>query len=314
MKNVVGAVIAGVLAFILAIFVVDCVERVPVGYVGVVYSAHGVEDETLSQGWHWLSPLKEVKRYPVSQQQIVFSNNPGDYNEKKHADWHIDAPADGGMLALNLTVNYNFEPDRVVELYKRFNGIDGESLVESRVQNSIIAYVKEVTTKYTVMDIYSDKKSEVNQALTEYLDEKLSGEYGINVSAALIIDVQLDETLRAKIQTKEQAKQDVEIAELNRQTALAQTETDKAVAESEAEVARIKAESDAEIIRIQAEAAADARRIEAEADRDANKLINEQINENILRNKAINRWDGHLPDSYVSGNGDLLFDIPVGEQ
>mgnify|MGYP002627129332 CR=1 FL=1 len=83
MKNVVSAVIACVMAFIIAVFVIDCVERVPVGYVGVVYSAHGVEDETLSQGWHWLSPLKEVKRYPVSQQQIVFSNNPGDYNAEK---------------------------------------------------------------------------------------------------------------------------------------------------------------------------------------------------------------------------------------
>ena len=189
--------------------------------------------------------------------------------------------------------------------------MDGESLVESRVQNSIIAYVKEVTTRYTVMDIYSDKKAEVNQSLTDYLNQQLSDEYGINVSAALIIDVQLDETLRAKIQTKEQAKQDVEIAELERQTALARAETDKAVAESEAEVSRINAESEAEIQRIQAQAAADARRIEAEADRDANKLINEQLNEDILKNKAINRWNGQLPE-VITGDASTILISPEG--
>lgn len=310
-KKTVSIVLAVIVAFIAAIFVIDCAERVPVGYVGVVYSARGVEQETLSQGWHWLHPLKEVKEFPISQQQVVFSNNPADYDEKEHADWHIDAPADGGMLALNLTVNYNFVPDRVVELYTRFNGMDGESIVESRVQNSIIAYVKEVTTRYTVMDIYSDKKAEVNQALTEYLDEKLSSEYGINVSAALIIDVQLDATLTDKIRAKEQAKQDVEIAELERQTALAQAETNKAIAESEAEVAKIKAESDAEIKRIQAEAAAEAKKINAEAEKAANESIKAGLSDDILDYKKIEKWNGQLPDVVAGSDGNTMLDIPV---
>ena len=91
------------------------------------------------------------------------SDDPSDYDAIEHADWSIDAPANGGMVKINLTVNYNFIPDRVVDLYNRFNGMDGESLVESRIQNSIVAYVKEVTPKFSVMDIYSDKKSEVNE-------------------------------------------------------------------------------------------------------------------------------------------------------
>lgn len=154
------------------------------------------------------------------------------------------------MVGINLTVNYNFLPDRVVELYKRFNGMDGEAIVESRVQNSVIAYVKEVTPQFTVMDIYSDKKSEVNQAITGYLNERLSEEYGINVSSALVIDVELDSTLQEKIKAKEQAKQDAEIAELNRQTALAQAETDKVVAQSKADVALIEAQAEAEANRV----------------------------------------------------------------
>jgi regulator of protease activity HflC (stomatin/prohibitin superfamily) len=96
------------------------------------------------------------------------------------------------------------------------------------------------------MDIYSTKRSEVGKEITEYLNQKLNGEYGINVASALIIDVQLDEALQEKVRAKEQAKQDAEKAELDKATALAQAETDKVRAEAAAvaiEKARGQAES-----------------------------------------------------------------------
>lgn len=247
MKKVVIPIICAVVC---AVFCVLCIERVSVGNIGVVYSAGGVEDRVLSQGWHFISPFKSVRQFPISQQQLVLSNNPGDYNKEEHPDWSIDAPANGGMVKINMTVNYNFIPDRVVAVYKQFNGMNGETIVESRVQNSIIAYVKEVTPRFSVMDIYSDKKSEVNEAITSYLNEKLTAEYGINVSSALVIDVQLDSALQQKVQAKEQAKQDAEIAELEKQTAEAQAETDKVIAESEAQVKMIEAQAEADANRI----------------------------------------------------------------
>lgn len=247
MKKVVIPIICAVVC---AVFCVLCIERVSVGNVGVVYSAGGVEDKVLSQGWHFISPFKSVRQFPISQQQLVLSNNPGDYNKEEHPDWSIDAPANGGMVKINMTVNYNFIPDRVVGVYKQFNGMSGETIVESRVQNSIIAYVKEVTPRFSVMDIYSDKKSEVNEAITSYLNERLTEEYGINVSSSLVIDVQLDSALQQKVQAKEQAKQDAEIAELEKQTAEAQAETDKVIAESEAQVKVIEAQAEADANRI----------------------------------------------------------------
>lgn len=250
MKKIPVVVISAVLALGCAISCLLCLERVGVGKVGVVYTANGVEDKTLPAGWHWLSPLKSVKQFPISQQQIVFSNDPGDYNAKEHDDWSIDAPADGGMVKMNLTVNYAFDGNRVVDLYKRFNGMDGEALVSSYIQNSIIAYVKEVTPQFSVMDIYSDRKSDVNQAITAYLAERLGEEYGINVISALVIDVQLDEGLQEKIKAKEQAKQDAEIAELEKQTAAAEAEVEKTKAQAAADVKVIEAQAEAESNRI----------------------------------------------------------------
>lgn len=247
MKTKIIVAIIVIAAIIGGIFTVMSCEYVGQGEVGVVWTMKkGVRDEVLTPGVHFVSPLAKVKKYPVSQQQLVLSNNPEDYNTKEHADSHVDAPADGGMTKLNLTVNYNFISDRVTDLYTRFNGMDGSTIVENMVQNSIIAYIKEVTPQFGVMDIYSTKRSEVSKAITEYLNSKLRDEYGINISSALIIDVQLDDALKEKVQAKEQAKQDAEKAELDKQTALAQAETDKVKAATEAAVAVEKARGEAE--------------------------------------------------------------------
>ena len=265
-------------AFLIAVGAVLCTERVHTGYVGVVYSAKGVEQQTISQGWHFMSPLKHVSEFPITQQRVVFSNSPSDYGTKGHADWHIDAPANGGTIAINLTVNYNFLPEHVVELYTKFGGMDGESLMESKIQNDIIAYVKEVTPQFSVMQIYSDDRAGVNTAITNYLNEKLTAEYGINVSSALIVDAQPDDTLMQKIRAKEQAKQDAEIAELNKQTALAQAETDKVKAQTEADV----------------------KMIEAQAEADANKVLSESITPELIQMKEA---EARLKHGWVTVQG-----------
>lgn len=250
------------------------------GEVGVVYTmSDGVQDETLSPGFHFVSPFAKVKDYPVAQQQLVLSNNAADFNEDKlEKDTHVDAPADGGMVKMNMSINYNFMPDRVTDLYERFNGMNGDQLVESRIKNSILAYIKEVTPQFSVMDIYSDKRAEVGQAITDYLNSKLNDEYGIEISSASIIDVQLDEELQAKVQQKEQAKQDAEKAELDKQTAIAQGEAAKAKAEADAQVTITNAQAEAE----------------------ANRLISESITQELIDMKEA---EARMEHGWVTVNG-----------
>lgn len=269
MKKIGIIVAVVIIAVIGGIFTVKSLHRVGQGEVGVVYSMkNGVKEETTKPGWHFISPFDKMSTYPVSQQQLVLSNNAADFNEEElEQDTHVDAPANGGMVKMNMTVNYNFIPDRVTSLYERFNGMDGDQIVESKIKNSILAYIKEVTPGFSVMDIYSDKRAEVGRAITEYLNEKPEDEYGIQISSALIIDVQLDEELQAKVQQKEQAKQDAEKAELDKQTAIAQGEAAKAKAEADAQVTITNAKAEAEANRLKSESITDEliRMTEAEA-------------------------------------------------
>lgn len=266
-------IMVGMAAIAGGIYVGVSMTKVDQGEVGVVYTMkEGVQKETLNPGYHWVGPFAKVKDYPVAQQQLVLSNNAADFNEKKlEKDTHVDAPADGGMVKMNMTVNYNFIPEQVTSLYERFNGMDGEQIVESKVKNSILAYIKEVTPKFSVMDIYSTKRAEVGQEITKYLNGKLQEEYGINISSALIIDVQLDKELQAKVQAKEQAKQDAEKAELDKQTAIAQGEADKAKAEANKAVTITNAQAEAE----------------------ANRIVSDSITDNLIKMKEAEAREKH---------------------
>lgn len=147
MKTKVVGVIIGLAVVGAAAWAVLSGTYVGQGELGVVYTmSSGVQEETLDPGFHFVSPFAKVKDYPVAQQQLVLSNNAADFNEDElEKDTHVDAPADGGMVKMNMSINYNFMPDRITDLYEKFNGMDGDQLVESRIKNSILAYIKEVT-------------------------------------------------------------------------------------------------------------------------------------------------------------------------
>ena len=65
-----------------------------------------------------------------------------------------------------------------------------------------------------------------------------------------------------------------------------------------------KAEADKKVAIAAAEAKAEAKRIEAEAEAEANKKISASLTEDIIDNKAVDKWDGKLP--IVSGSGSIV--------
>lgn len=76
MKKSILAVLVVILAIFGGIMTVMSLAPVGQGEVGVVWTMKdGVQKETLSPGILY-SPTAKMKKYPVSQQQLVFSNNP----------------------------------------------------------------------------------------------------------------------------------------------------------------------------------------------------------------------------------------------
>lgn len=304
-KGVIGAIILGVV-FVVALGVgFSCAEKVPAGYVGIVYSMNGgISDDILTQGWHIVPPTKEVTLYSVGiEQSYLTSGEDGD--SKKDDSFEVPS-SDGKGLKVDLTFTYRYDAERVTELFTRFKGQSGKEVRDSFIKPNIISWTKEVTAKYPVTDILGDERANLNIALSEYISGKFEP-YGIIVENVSLIDIDADDETRASVQRKVNAQQELELAQIEQKTANVQAQKDKEVALIAAEQEKEVAEINAEKQKIKAEGDAEATRIKAEAEAEANKKIAESLTDELIEKTKIDKWKGNVPT--VSGSGATIIDI-----
>jgi len=239
-----AAVVAIVLVFTL-IMTFICIEKIPVGYEGVVYSMNGgVKDETLQQGWHLVAPTKKIKEFTVGNEQLILTKDKRE-GSSKNESFRV-ATSDNASIAISFQMSYRFIPDKVIDTYKKFKGMDGEAIVNNRVKTVLKSTVSEVTTDYSLMDLYSGNRSEINNKLTDYLNDKFKKQYGIEVIDASIIDVHPDKQLKTAINNRIEAQQKADQAKAEQETAKVEAETKLIKAQNEAEIAIAKADGEAQ--------------------------------------------------------------------
>lgn len=288
-----GAVILALILIIAMFCAVICLEKIPAGYVGVVYNMNGgVDGEILTQGWHVVSPTKKVTTYSIGiEQSYLSSENKGDSKE----DESFSIPtSDGKTVRVNLEFSYRFDEARVADTFIRFKGKSGESIKDTFIKPKIVAWTQEVSANYPVTDIFGDKRTQINAELDEYLKSKFD-KYGIIIDTVNFTDISVDDETAAAIQKKVTAQQELELAQVEAQTAKVQAEKDK-------QVAQIAAETKI----IDANAQADAIRIAAEAEADANKAISESLTKELIDYTYAQTWNGELPK--ITGGSNAIVD------
>lgn len=266
MKNVgkIGGIILAVVLVIGVIGLIACTERIPAGYVGVVYSMNGgVEEEVLQQGWNIVSPTKKVKEFTVSEEQLALT--------KENKEQFSVSTSDNANIDISFQMSYCFIEESVANTYQRFKGMDGDDIINNRVKTVLKSKISEVTGKYSMMEIYSGERAVINKEIKEYLNTELGERYGIAVTEASIIDVHPDEQLQKTIDERVTAMQKKQQAEAEQDT--------------------IKVQNETKIL--QAQADADAKIIAAEAEAKANKIISDSITENLLKKEEMEARQKH---------------------
>lgn len=251
-KGLIGAVITALVLVIGLSCVFGCVERVPVGYEAVVYNMNGgVQGETLTQGWHIVSPTKKVKEFTIANEQLILSK---DSREGSTGDDSFTvATSDDAMLSISFQMSYRFKSETLVDTFKKFKGMSGEDIINNRVKAVLKSSVSEVTTDYSMMDIYSGNRSEINNKITKYLNKEFGDRYGIEVIDASIIDVHPDEKLKQAIDNRVTALQQKQQAQAEQDTAKVNAETNLIKAKNEAEMKIMAAEAEAKANKLKAE-------------------------------------------------------------
>ena len=289
-----GFTTAAILIFAIVVFLF-CTVRIPAGYVGVVYNMNGgISDKTLSQGFHIVAPTQNVTTYSIGiEQSYLTSGNDGDSD----SDESFEVPSnDGKGLTVDMTFTYRYDADRVADTFTSFKGQSGKDVKNSFIKPNIMSWTKEVTAKYSVIDLLGDKRATLNSELTDYLKQKFEP-YGIVIESVSLINIDPDEETRSAVQKKVNAQQDLELAKIEQQTA-------NVNAEKEKEVAITKANQEKETAQINAEA----KLIEAQAEAESNRLIAQSLTPELIEKQKYEKWDGKLPTVQAGGNSSIIVD------
>ena len=295
----VGGIVTGFIIALLVICGFACTERVPAGYVGVVYNMNGgVEDEVLTQGWKIVSPTKNVTLYSIAlEQSYMTKSDQGDSPE----DESFEIPTkEGASLETDIAFSYSYELNEVPNTFTRFRGQSGKEILKSFIKPKMQAWIKEITPEFAMIDIVSKQRGVVNTALTEKLKERFRP-YGIVIDNVALADVRPDEDTDKAIKEKIKAQEALETAKVT-------AEKDKVEATRDKEIAEINAEK----AKIEAQGQADAELIRANAEAEANKKIAESLTDKLIEKIKYDKWNGELP--YIEGTSTPIVNIKEAEK
>lgn len=207
---------------------------IPVGSVGVVELFGQVAEAPLNSGIHLVNPFADVEE---------FSTRLRDVKETVEA-----TSAEGLGFTLDVSLQYKLDPSKAVEFYKSL-GTDETEIVTSRFRSS----VREITASYPAEAIYSTKRQEVANRLSQRLSEQLFP-LGFVVEEALLREVKLPEKLQNAVEQKLAAEQESQ----------------------QMKFTLTKAQQEAE-----------RKRIEARGISDSQKIISQGLNSQIIQLRAI---------------------------
>ena len=277
------ALIVGVVGAFLSTY------RINPGYAGVVYNMDGgIAQEVLGQGFHMVAPWKKVVEYPVSTETVYYTKNADGDDDDRKSDGRKDSSInvntkDGKQVNVSVTYSYHMDPENLSAVFVKFRGQPIEAIEAGYVKNEMYQAMNEVTSQYSLMDLVGDKRPEINEKILSKFRDSLS-EFGIVIETFNLSDVVPDEATKDAIQKV-----------VNAQNVLEQAKIEKQTAEVEAEKARVKAKGKA-----------DAAIIEADGQAQANAKLQQSLNDQILKQRAIEKWDGKLPQYDMGGSGSTL--------
>jgi prohibitin 1 len=107
------------------------------------------------------------------------------------------------VMALDTSLLFHLNPGNAADLYQHI----GPNYVETLVEPSLRAAIREATASHSANALYTGEREKVAQEINAQLIRELN-KRGIEVENVLLRDIQLPATLKASIETKQQAEQE----------------------------------------------------------------------------------------------------------
>ncbi len=259
-----------VVLFLILILIWSSFVIVPAGHRGIVLWWGSVEKRVMGEGLNF--------KVPIAERVIKV-----DVRVQPHPFKEIDAASkEYQMVKLTGMMNFHINPAYVNELYQKV-GLDFANKVIDPAFND---FVKEVVPNYSITEILP-KREEIRKRAMTKLGENLS-RYHIIVDDIYISNIRFSPEYEKAIEAKQVAQQQVE----TQRQVLAQREI-----EAQQKVVTAKGEAESILVVAQGQAK-------------ANEALARSLNSILVEYKAIEKWNGILPQ--VSSGGVVPF-LDIGK-
>ena len=252
------------------------------GNVGVVFNRWSGALKTVGQGVAWRVPwVTQVQSYPVALRTYTMVQRGAEGSMR--GDDSIDLPTkEGQHIRQDISVTYNTSQEKAADVFRSFRGADISDIESTFIRRTIITVSQNAAGQVSLTDLISNQRGQLQTRIQDDLQHEMN-KMGfvvdkVNLGASHLPDV-IEKQLQQKMAAQQQAQQ--ADYELQRQQTLAKAKV--AEAEGEAQSTLVKAKAQAE----------------------ANNLLQQTLSALLIQNKAIERWNGTLPQ--FTGGGAIPF-------
>ncbi|MBO4376138.1 MAG: hypothetical protein IKY04_04605 [Lachnospiraceae bacterium] len=264
------------IALVVLIVVSNSFAIIPTGYTGVRVTFGQISNAVVPNGINFKIPfVQEIQKVNNKQQDITFVDTISAETAERNE-----------VFFSGVTVTYQINPSKSSWIYANVsdykNNLVSENLVASALKGSSKSLTPTDVTNRNILEPL------VKDNIQKSLDEKYGAEV-VKINKVVVTNATFDDEYNNKIAQKQQAQMAYETQQIENKTAVE------------------KAEADAKVKLRNAQADADALKVQAEAEAEANKLLEESLTPNVLKNRTIEKWNGQLPK--VQGADGTIIDI-----
>src|SRR5438874_6567300 len=280
MATLAGGVVLAAILFVIAAAWASFTIIQP-GNVGVVFNRWSGALKTVGQGVAWRIPwITQVQSYPVALRTYTMVQRS---EEGTRGDDSIDLPTkEGQHIRQDISVTYNTSQDKAADVFRSFRGADISDIEATFIRRTIITVSQNAAGQMSLTDLISNQRGMLQENIQGDLQREMN-KMGFVVDKVNLGASHLPDAIEKQMQQKMAAQQQAQQAdyELQRQQTLAKAKV--AEAEGEAQSTLVKAKAQAE----------------------ANSLLQQTLSPLLIQNKAIERWNGTLPQ--FTGGGAVPF-------
>ena len=214
-----------VLVVIILLILLAPIQKVEVGQQGIIYNSFGGRiSSDLSSGWHVVIPfVQSLTSYPVNDRAYKIYRDNNSWNNG--IDASIATPTnDNQKVSIDATFIYSLDKEKLSYIFERFDGKNIGAIEKSFLDDIFKASVINIVAQYSVYDVYSTKRGEIQAKIFDDLSEKLS-------KTGIILKEMFIDTVRLSTETESIIKAQA-LAEAARIEAQGKSDVNKLISDS----------------------------------------------------------------------------------